>query len=56
MLTAGLNTLAMVRFGGFRLVRGGPHDGFAWLLIGLAAIGIAVWAVSRGNRTEPVKN
>jgi hypothetical protein len=55
-MTAWSDALAMVRFGGFRLVRGGGHDGFAWLLVGLAAIGIAVWAVSRGARTEAAKN
>jgi hypothetical protein len=56
MLTAGLNSLAMVRFGGLRLVHGGGHDGLAWLLIGLAAIGVAVWAAGRTSRTEPAKN
>jgi len=56
MLTAGLNALAMVRFGRFGLVHGGGHDGFAWLLIGLAAIGVAIWAVSRSGRSEPVKS
>jgi hypothetical protein len=55
MLTAGLNALAMVRFGGFRLEHGGGRDGFAWLLMGLAAIGVAIWAVVRGNRDEPAK-
>jgi hypothetical protein len=56
MLTAGLNALAVMRFGGFRVQRGGGHDGFAWLLIGLLAIGVAVWVVSRTQRSEPVKN
>jgi len=56
MLTAGLDALAMVRFGGLRLAHGGGHEGFAWLLIGLAAIGVAVWAVSRNSRMESAKN
>jgi len=55
MLTAGLNALALVRFSGFRVVHGGG-GGFAWLLIGLAAIGVAVWAIARAERTEPAKN
>jgi hypothetical protein len=56
MLTAGLNALALVRFGGFRLVHGGGRDGFVWLLMGLAAIGVAIWAVTREDRNEPAKN
>jgi hypothetical protein len=56
MMTAGLNALALMRFGGFRLVHGGGRDGFAWLFLGLVAIGVAVWAVTRGERSEPAKN
>jgi hypothetical protein len=56
MLTTGLNALALARFGGFRLVHGGGGGGFAWLLIGLAAIGAAIWAVSRSAEREPAKN
>jgi hypothetical protein len=56
MLTAGVNALALMRFGVIRLAHGGGRDGFAWLLMGLAAIGVAVWAVARGERTEPAKN
>jgi hypothetical protein len=55
-MTAGLNALALVRFGGFRLFHGGGHGSFAWLLIGLVAIGIIVWAVSRPGKNEPAKN
>lgn len=55
MLTAGLNALALVRFGGFRLAHSG-RDGFAWLLMGLAAIGVAVWAVARTDRNQPARN
>jgi hypothetical protein len=47
MLTTGLNALALVRFGGLRLAHSGGRDGLAWLLMGLAAIGVAVWAVAR---------
>jgi hypothetical protein len=57
MLTAGMNALAMARFGVIRLAHGGGRDGFAWLVLGLAAIGVAVWAVARGERrSEPAKN
>jgi hypothetical protein len=55
VLTANLNALALVRFGGFRLAHGG-HDGFAWVLIGLIAIGVAVWAVSRPGPSEAAKS
>ena len=56
MLAADLNSLAVIRFGGFRLVHGGGNGGFAWLLLGLAAIGVAVWAASRPNRSEAAKS
>jgi hypothetical protein len=56
MFTTGLNALALARFGGFRLVHGGGGGDFAWLLIGLAAIGAVVWAVSRSGRSEPAKD
>ena len=56
MLTAGLNALAMVRFGGFRVLHGGGQGGFALLLIGLLAIGVAGWAVTRSEHSEPAKN
>lgn len=56
MLTAGLNSLALVRFGGFRLAHGGGAGGFAWLLIGLAAIAIGIWAFSRTSESAPAKN
>jgi hypothetical protein len=56
MLTTGLNALALARFGGFRMMHGGGGDGFAWLLIGLVAIGAAIWVVSRAKPNEPAKN
>jgi hypothetical protein len=55
MLTAGLNELAMLRFGGFRLGHGGG-GGFAFLFLGLIAIGFAVWAVARPDRSEAAKS
>jgi hypothetical protein len=51
-----LNTLALIRFGGFRFSHGGGPGGFAWLLIGLVAVGIGIWAVSRIGEREPAKN
>jgi hypothetical protein len=50
MFTAGLNTLALVRFGGIRLIHGGGQDGLTLLLLGLGAIGAAVWAIARPGR------
>jgi hypothetical protein len=56
MLTTVTNALAMVRFGGFRVAHGGGRDGFALLLIGLAAIGGAIWAVTRAGGSQPAKS
>ncbi len=56
MGTAGLNALAMVGFGAFRMMHGGARDGFGFLLIGLVAIGVAIWAVARSERNETAKN
>jgi hypothetical protein len=56
MLTTGLNALALVRFGGFRLFHGGGGGGFGALLIGLAVVGVVVWAFSRSGRSETAKN
>jgi len=55
MLTAGINSLALMRFGGFRLMHGGS-GGFAWLLIGLVVIVIGVWAFSRTGENAPAKS
>jgi hypothetical protein len=54
MVTAGMNALAMVRFGGFR--GGHAGDGFALLLMGLVAVGVLVWALSHGDRNQSAKN
>lgn len=55
MLTAGLNALAMARFAAFRLILSGGRDGFGFLLIGLTAIGAAIWAVARPSRIDVAK-
>lgn len=55
MLTAAMNALAMVRFVGFRGVRG-TGDAFALLLMGMVAIGVLVWAVSHSDRNESPKS
>ncbi|MGA9063365.1 MAG: hypothetical protein WB341_17095 [Terracidiphilus sp.] len=38
MLTAGMNALALVCFGGFRLIHGTGRDGFGLLLVGLVLV------------------
>ncbi len=55
MLTTALNTLILARIGGFRLMHGFGRDGFAPLLVGLAAIGAAIWALSRISQNESAK-
>jgi hypothetical protein len=55
MLNAGLNALALMRFGGFRMGHGGG-DGFGWLPIGLMVIGVAIWAVSRAGKNESARS
>jgi hypothetical protein len=56
MLSAGLDSLALVRFGGFRLGHGGGTGGFAWLVIGLAAIAAGFWLFSRTSQNAQAKN
>jgi hypothetical protein len=56
MGTSGLNALATMRWGAFRVLHSGARDGFGFLLIGLAGIGAAVWAAARAERKEPAKN
>ena len=56
MLNASLDALALLRFGSFRLAHGSGHDGFAWVLIGFIAIGVAVWAVSRPGQGDAAKS
>lgn len=52
MLTAGLDALALARFGGIRVIHG-ARDGFGLLLVGLVAIGVLIWALSGSSRGEP---
>jgi hypothetical protein len=54
MLTAGLNALALARFGGIRVIHG-ARDVFGLLLIGFVAIGVLIWALSGSGRGEPAK-
>jgi hypothetical protein len=56
MLTTGLNALALVHFEGLRFVHGGGRDGFGFLLIGLGALGVVIWAFSRSDQNGPAKN
>jgi hypothetical protein len=49
MLTTGLNALALMRIGG---LHGGSRDGFGLLLMGLVAIGVVIWALSRPHPNE----
>ena len=56
MGTAGLNALGMVRLGVFRLMHSGARHGLGFLLIGLLAIGVAIWAVARSERNETAKS
>jgi len=56
MGTAALNGLAIMRLGAFRLMHSGARDGFGFLLIGLVAIGVAIWAVVRSERKETAKS
>ena len=54
MLTAGMNNLAMIRFGGFRFGHSGG-DGFALLLMGLVAVGVLIWALSHSDHNQSAK-
>ncbi|MGD0480197.1 MAG: hypothetical protein ABSA42_08515 [Terracidiphilus sp.] len=56
MGTAGLNALTTMRWGAFRVMHSGARDGLGFLLIGLVAIGGALWVAARSERKEPAKN
>lgn len=56
MLSGSLNSLALMRFGGFRLGHGGGGGGFAWLVMGLAAIATGFWFFSRTGENAQAKN
>jgi hypothetical protein len=51
MLMAGINNLAMVRFGGIRVLHS-VGEGFALFLIGVAVFGVLIWALSHPDRNE----
>lgn len=55
MFTAGMNDLAMIRFGGFRFGHSGG-DGFALLLMGIVAVGVLVWALSHSDNNQSAKS
>ncbi len=56
MGTAGLNALATMRWGAFRAMQSGARGGLGFLLIGLAGIGVALWAATRTERKETAKD
>ena len=56
MLNAGLNALAMARFGGVQLIYGGGRDGITLLLFGLSSLGAAIWALFHAGPREPTKS
>jgi hypothetical protein len=50
------NGLALARMGGLHVFHGGRHDGFGWLLLGLAAIALVAWLCSRSGETASSKD
>jgi uncharacterized membrane protein len=56
MLTTALNTLVLIRIGGFRLAHGGGWDGFGPLFIGLAVICVLIGALSRLSGRASAEN
>ena len=50
MLTAGMNELAMIRFGH----AGG--DGLALLLMGFVAVAVLIWALSHSDKNQSAKS
>jgi hypothetical protein len=55
MLTMAKDGLALIFFGGVRLAHG-VGDGFAFMLLGLAGFGVAIWGISRAMRSEGTRN
>lgn len=56
MLTLFAEALALIGFGGRRILRGNPRDeGFVWLLTGIAFFGTLVWAWPRVLGTRPAQ-
>lgn len=52
MLTTALNILVLVRAEGFKFAHGAGRDNLGPLLIGLAMIGIVIWALARLTRSQ----
>jgi len=55
MFMAGMNDLAMLRFGGFRFGHSGGES-FALLLMGVVAVGVLVWALSRSDSNQSARS
>ena len=55
MLTTAKDGLALVFFGGVRLAHG-VGDGFAFMLLGLAGLGVAIWGISRAMDGKSTRN
>jgi hypothetical protein len=56
MLTLFAEALALIGFGGRRILRGNPQDeGFVWFLTGIAFFGTLVWALPRVLRARPAQ-
>jgi hypothetical protein len=55
MLTIALNTLILLRIFGLRLAHEAGWDGFGPLMIGLAILGVLIWALSRPSQLGPVR-
>ncbi len=50
MLTTALNRLVLMRSDGLRLAHGAGREGLVPLLIGMAFLGVIIWALSRFTR------
>ena len=50
MLTTALNRLVLMRNDGLRLAHSAGREGFGPLLIGMAFLGVIIWALSRFGR------
>jgi hypothetical protein len=56
MLTVYASSLLLECMGFFRVVQARPRDdGFDFLLIGLAVIGLFAWAINRANHSTSSK-
>lgn len=54
MLTAGMQALALVRFG-FRVAHGG-EEALGLLVMMVTALGVLVWALSHSGHNQSTKN